>query len=326
MVSAKQLLVLLLWASVSHGETLLNDASIRLHTAGEVAAKRAELIQFIWNHGELPQFEAPIRTGAVSSPVPGLQNLARVDRLDISMNKGQQSSRAYVFFPQQSSGRLAVFHQGHQDTLAADGGFNTIQFFLSRGYIVAGLFMPCYGENKCKSKDHDKILKLKVSGSPLQFFLEPVLAVTSYLRRAYEIPTYTMIGISGGGWTTTWVAALDPALTLSIPVAGSLPLYLRTAADRGDLEQYFPDFYRRAGYPELYVLGSVGVGRRQMQILNKFDACCFRADRTLEYPAMVQSSLQSLQLGGEFGLAVDDSHSLHQISETALREIVAPAL
>jgi hypothetical protein len=32
-----------------------------------------------------------------------------------------------------------------------------------------------------------------------------------------------MMGLSGGGWTTTLAAALDPRIDLSIPIAGSIP-------------------------------------------------------------------------------------------------------
>ena len=33
-----------------------------------------------------------------------------------------------------------------------------------------------------------------------------------------------MIGLSGGGWSTTVAAALDPRIGLSLPVAGSVHL------------------------------------------------------------------------------------------------------
>jgi PhoPQ-activated pathogenicity-related protein len=32
-----------------------------------------------------------------------------------------------------------------------------------------------------------------------------------------------MAGLSGGGWTTTISAAIDPRITLSMPIAGSMP-------------------------------------------------------------------------------------------------------
>jgi hypothetical protein len=91
-----------------------------------------------------------------------------------------------------------------------------------------------------------------------------------------------MIGLSGGGWTTTVYAAIDPRVTRSHPVAGSLPFSLRGAAPNvtssvGDREQRrdtLPGFYGAAAYLDLYVMAATGPGRRQLQILNRFDPCC----------------------------------------------------
>src|SRR5436189_4849979 len=84
-----------------------------------------------------------------------------------------------------------------------------------------------------------------------------------------------MVGLSGGGWTTTICAAIDPRIRFSFPVAGTIPLALRTGGSVGDREQYEPSFYRIAGYPDLYILGSQGHGRKQVQILVRRDDCCF---------------------------------------------------
>ena len=54
--------------------------------------------------------------------------------------------------------------------------------------------------------------------------------------------------------------AVDPTIRYSFPVAGSIPLYLRTGGSVGDKEQYLEEFYRIAGYPDLYVLGIIWPG------------------------------------------------------------------
>ena len=48
-----------------------------------------------------------------------------------------------------------------------------------------------------------------------------------------------MAGLSGGGWTTTLVGALDPRIDRLYPVSGSLPMHLRRTlkSDLGDWEQ-----------------------------------------------------------------------------------------
>src|SRR5205085_148225 len=100
---------------------------------------------------------------------------------------------------------------------------------------------------------HDKMFSLTTEGSPMKFFLEPVAVCVNYaLARDRKMRDVTMIGLSGGGWTTTLYAAVDTRVRLSIPVAGSLPLYLRWGGSVGDTEQFLESFYRIAGYPDLY--------------------------------------------------------------------------
>src|SRR5439155_16801794 len=86
---------------------------------------------------------------------------------------------------------------------------------------------------------------------------------------------FHMTGLSGGGWATTIYAAIDPTIRCSFPVAGTIPLYLRTKGSVGDREQFEPTFYGIAGYPDLYILGAQGRGRKQVQILVRRDDCCF---------------------------------------------------
>src|SRR4029078_5123355 len=90
---------------------------------------------------------------------------------------------------------------------------------------------------------------------------------------AYQ--TLHMLGLSGGGWTTTDYAAIGPGIRCSFPVAGTIPLALRSGGSVGDREQYEPSFYRIAGYPDLYILGASGRGRKQVHVLVRRDACCF---------------------------------------------------
>ncbi len=166
-----------------------------------------------------------------------------------------------------------------------------------------------------------------------------------------------MIGLSGGGWTTTLYAALDPRIMRSFPVAGSIPLYLRGTVSSppspdisflgistisgnecnnlGDQEQSLPDLYSIAGYPDLYVLGSYGTGREQVQILNRDDSCCFGQaqeanpddydDDIRTYEFGVRKTLESLN-AGHFRLEVDEASTHHQISRQALHGIILAEL
>lgn len=138
-----------------------------------------------------------------------------------------------------------------------------------------------------------------------------------------------MAGLSGGGWTTTLYAAVDPSIRTSYPVAGSIPLYLRIGGSVGDLEQYLDEFYRVAGYPDLYALGSMGPNRKQIQILNRRDDCCFgeaqhdarRVGSAYEdaYRVYERSVQKALGTRGEFRLVIDETAPRHMISADAVK-------
>jgi pimeloyl-ACP methyl ester carboxylesterase len=183
-------------------------------------------------------------------------------------------------------------------------------------------------------------------GSPLQFFLEPVARVLHYLETTYPALAVFphMVGLSGGGWTTTVYAALDPQIILSFPVAGSLPFDVRGSSDYHAEEQW-PDFYALAGYKDLYILGSYGAAlaspgafgspplwRRQTQILNQHDDCCFTPEPAAaqRYVCDVQTVLSMLALdtgqAGAFVFEYDAAASTHQISLDALAQVIVPTL
>src|SRR5260370_23664905 len=151
--------------------------------------------------------------------------------------------------------------------------------------------MPHYKPNDCGTPSHDWMFaNITTTGSVMKFFLEPVAVCLNYLKTksvADGFPVYqdfNMVGLSGGGWTTTVYAAIDPRIQLSFPVAGTIPLYLRSGGSIGDTEQVLANFYQIAGYPDLYVLGSYGSGRTQMQILNRHADRCFGAGHPTVQP------------------------------------------
>jgi len=110
-------------------------------------------------------------------------------------------------------------------------------------------------------------------------------------------------------------------------------LYLRTGGSVGDKEQYLDEFYRIAGYPDLYLLGAYG--RRQIQILNRRDDCCFgeaqhnMAHSVLAYEPALRVYEKKVQEavgpGGKFRLDIDDSAPRHMISAEAVRTMIREA-
>jgi hypothetical protein len=340
-----------------------DDRRITIATPADVESKRKALVEFIWGAEGIPQSRLPKVEKDDVSPIAGLENLRRVDTLVIEMEAGQ-TGFAHHFIPRQPNNRLVIVHHGHANTFAdgasLDSGYGmqrTINGLLNHGFSVLAVYMP--GQVNFKTRvtgkpssdppmSHDQMFdKLHVEhGSVLKLFLEPVAVSLHYLQaRSAEddFPRYddfSMTGLSGGGWTTTLYAAIDPRIRLCIPVAGTIPLYLRFDGSVGDREQTLASFYRICGYPDLYVLGSYGEGRRQIQILNRRDDCCFGEkehdpkhasglsfdDAVRGYERQVQKSLKSIGGSGSFQVVIDEKAAGHMISWPAFTDTILPAL
>jgi dienelactone hydrolase len=85
-------------------------------------------------------------------------------------------------------------------------------------------------------------------------------------------------GLSGGGWQTTFITALDTRIKLSVPVAGHSSFVTRAqwpTLDLGDSEQTPSDMATVGDYLHMTALTAP---RPLMLINNAKDNCCFRAD------------------------------------------------
>jgi hypothetical protein len=219
----------------------------------------------------------------------------------------------------------------------------TINAMLGEGYGVLGVFMPRMRPGDCTG-GHDALFQIKTNGSPIKYFLEPTAVALNSVKtrhRAGNFPSYRrfhMIGLSGGGWTTTVYAAIDPTIQSSFPVAGTIPLYLRSSGSVGDREQFEPSFYALAGYPDLYILGAQGRGRKQVQILVRRDDCCFGVaqhdptsagmpyeEALRQYETEVIEALKNIR-PGSFRLEIDTNAPSHMISHYAIEKIILPEL
>ena len=297
-------------------------------SAEELDATRQRLISFIWREAGFPAGKTPhaITKGFADSRYAGLDNLASVERIEMRMEFGAKSI-IDLFHPRNSNGRLLIYHQGHGGDFFK--GIDTIQFFLRHGYAVAGFAMPLLGMNgPLVIETRDGSITLRNHGefrvldsdvfSPFRFFVEPVTVFLNYAVEEYGYDMVAMVGFSGGGWTTTLYAALDPRIARSYPVAGTLPLTIQSG---GDYEQNHPNFYALVNYLELYVLGTFGGERRQIQVLNRYDSCCFGGTEYVRYEEHVARTAQRVG-NGSFSVFSDETHREHKISEAALAVIL----
>lgn len=93
--------------------------------------------------------------------------------------------------------------------------------------------MPLYGCNGNTpyetSSHHEWFEQWELKGDfPLRFFIEPVILCVNYAVNVLGYKHVVLVGLSGGGWTTTVAAAIDPRIKLSIPIAGSVPKWPTT--------------------------------------------------------------------------------------------------
>jgi hypothetical protein len=346
LLCAFALLIVVPWRVES--AELVDDRSITVRSAAQVAQKRSALIQYLWDTNGFPtRLPDETRTN-IPCPVKKLEHLKRVDELHIRMAPGLEGL-AWHFLADQPQGELVIVHHGHACTLDDDpspndvgyGLWRTIQGLLREGFGVLGVFMPHMRPGDCTGK-HEAMFEIKTAASPIKYFLEPTAISLNYMKDAKrvaldEFPRYRafhMIGLSGGGWTTTIYAAIDPTIRCSFPVAGSIPLYLRSGGSIGDREQFEPTFYRLAGYPDLYVLGAAGRDRKQVQVLVRRDDCCFGvaqhdahagglpyAEAMREYETRVQGAVKEIG-AGSFRLEIDDKAPSHMISHSTIENVL----
>lgn len=309
-------------------------AEDRTLTTSVQATKHARdaIIRYIWGDAGVPRTRPVTIDENAPSPVTGLKNMAAVQTFTIRMEADQENT-AHHFLPKRKNGQLVVLQHGHACTF--DDGNNsqgygmasTIDSLLGEGYAVLAAYMPHMRPGDCRTVPHAQMFDLPVkAGSPLKFFLEPIAVSLNVLKPRYK--QVHMAGLSGGGWTTTLYAAIDPAIRCSFPVAGSIPLYLRTGGSVGDKEQYLHEFYSVFHYLDLYMLGAQGANRKQIQILNRRDDCCFgeaqhnapRARLAYEPALRVYESKVQQALGnfGQFRLEIDETSPRHMISPRAV--------
>ena len=311
------------------------DSLIKIDNKSDIDQKRNFLTEFFWNVGSLQSLEDKLQLPEVESDISdsrynNFQNLLRIDRLTVEMEYGINSV-SYLFIPEQSNEKLILYHQGHGGDFIL--GKDTIQFFLDRNFTVLASTMPLVGMNnqpvveidglgKMKLISHDQLSLLETNNfNPMKLFLDPIRINLNFLDKEYDFKQYSMIGISGGGWTTVVYSAIDERISDSFSVAGSMPFYLRVNdRDIGDYEQTNIDLYEVTNYLELYVLSAYGE-KRHIQIFNKNDPCCFSGNGYETYEFVIKDKIS--QLGnGEFQVFVDDTHNEHKISDTALEYII----
>ncbi|MFC1633511.1 alpha/beta hydrolase family protein [Planctomycetota bacterium] len=168
-----------------------------------------------------------------------------------------------------SGGKAAGYKQARCINLAKRGMLALNFEFIGMGQLQA-------------DSSHNNMAQLNATGlsGVGLFYLAMKKGLDILLDHEHSDPErVAMTGLSGGGWQTIVLSALDPRITVSIPVAGytSLRARLDHPEDIGDLEQIPVDLARILDYQHMT---AILAPRPALLILNEKDDCCFQTART----------------------------------------------
>lgn len=151
--------------------------------------------------------------------------------------------------------------------------------FAKRGIVALNLGWMQFGELSQPENNHDFSADLDLVGSnALGLFYLAMRRGLDYLATLPEVdPTRLGVtGLSGGGWQTVMLGALDARVAVSVEVAGvgSRESNLTHPEDTYEVEEVPPDLLQGESYPEFIAMRAP---RPTLLVHNAVDSCCFRA-------------------------------------------------
>ena len=150
-----------------------------------------------------------------------------------------------------------------------------------RGMLALNPEWLCFGELQGPGYQHNNASYLDLCGAAgiAVFYLAMRRALDVLLAHEHIDPERVAVtGLSGGGWQTIILGALDTRVRLAVPNAGYIGLDSRVnhRADRGDIEQNAADLAATADYP---LLTAMLAPRPALLLYNEHDDCCFQTAR-----------------------------------------------
>jgi dienelactone hydrolase len=212
----------------------------------------------------------------------------RVRKLRYEIIPGFQST-AILYEPENLTGKVpAILNpNGHELELgkAAEYKQKRCINFARRGIIALSPEWLYCGELHVPENKHEFGAHLDLVGvNEVGLFY---LAMRRGLDYLYDHPNVDrnrlgVTGLSGGGWQTITLSALDPRVSVSVPVAGysALVSKLERIPDYGDNEQVPQDFLNGQDYSHLTAMRAP---RPTLIVHNAEDDCCFRAPLVKPY-------------------------------------------
>ncbi len=157
--------------------------------------------------------------------------------------------------------------------------------FAKRGILALSLSWIGFGEMAQTENGHDNTARLDLVGSSAVglFYLSMRRGLDFLASSPQADPARLGVtGLSGGGWQTVFLSALDDRVAVAVEVAGigSQQSNLTRPEDTNEVEESPTDFTVNEDYPFLVALRAP---RPTLLIHNAEDDCCFRADLVKPY-------------------------------------------
>ncbi len=194
---------------------------------------------------------------------------------------------ALLYLPEKITGKVPVHLavNGH-DALGKAAPYKQIRCInlAKRGVISLNAEWLGMGQLRSPGFAHYTMNQLDLCGSSgiAPFYLAMSRALDILLALPEADPQRVAVsGLSGGGWQTIFISALDTRVTLANPVAGysSFRTRARNFGDLGDSEQTPSDLATVVDYTHLTAMLAP---RGALLTYNAKDQCCFATDHALQ--------------------------------------------
>jgi hypothetical protein len=209
---------------------------------------------------------------------------------------------ALLYEPEKITGKAPVFLNvnGH-DPVGKATDYKQMRCInqAKRGIIALNVEWFGMGQLRTEGFAHGRMNQLDLCGTSglAPFYLSMKKGLDLLLSLENSDPARVGVaGLSGGGWQTIVISALDPRVTLSNPVAGYSSFITRgkNFSDLGDSEQTPVDLAETADYSHLTALMAP---RPTLLTYNLNDNCCFKADHAL--PPLLEAGRPFFKLYGK---------------------------
>jgi dienelactone hydrolase len=197
-------------------------------------------------------------------------------------------STAILYEPEKINGRVpAILNLVGHDPLG-----NLVEYeqkrcinFAKQGILALSLGWPGYGELGQADNSHDFGGQLELVGSSsLGYFYLLIRRGLDYLATLPQTDSTRVgvTGLSGGGWQTIMISALDERVKVMVEVAGfgSWETNLTRPTDTQEVEEDATDLGHNFDYPFLVAMRAP---RPTLLIHNEQDDCCFLAPLVKPY-------------------------------------------